>query len=393
MSLRTRLYIALGIIFGVFLGAAVWEINAYHQAREEVLNAFQANQDLLEVSNTLVITLVVSVAVDLLMLGLAWYFVRNWIMEPLLKIRKVMVKVADGDITKVIRPIGPPEIQEVAVAAEDMRRNLVAQIDFTRSAEWTLEDEGNQTLSSELRKSLKPTFKQSDFPHFEIDAYSQAAAGVISGDWWDIYTSDILKSQSSSSLQSYVVLVDVEGHDPATGIVALKVKAIMGDQLKSGIQPEIVIQNVSRLLADIDNKLLSAFILELPMANSEKAKWLNAGHPSALLFHQDGEHQLLDQTGMVIAGIDGEWTMREFLWKSGDTVVIATDGLMELRDIHNNEFGNEGIINAVSMNSNKAARYMVDHIVAYGQQFASNETNTSWSHEDITVIAVTRQKV
>ena len=391
MPLRTRLYIALGLIAGIFLSAAVWEINEYHRAREEVLNAFQANQDLLDVSNNLVITLVVSVVIDLVTLGLSWYFVRKWIMNPLLKIRNVMNSVAEGKINKVINPIGPPEIQEVAVAAEDMRRNLVAQIDFTRSAEKSLEDENSRTLASELRRSLTPTFHQSSFQDYEIDAYSQAAAGVISGDWWDVYSSQLNTADGRLTKQSFLVLVDVEGHDPETGIVALKIKAIMGEQLKSGISPEKVVQNISQVLADVDNKILSAFILELPQSGQQTAKWLNAGHPSAVYFQPNNVHQLLNPTGMLVAGIPSEWAMREFIWNPGDTVVISTDGLIELRDQQDNEFGTDGMIEAVRKHKKESARETVNQIVSFGQQFASNDTMTQWSHEDITVIAVTRR--
>lgn len=388
MSLRSRLYVALWVIAGTFLTAAVWEVIAYQKARQEVLSALASNQDLLEVSNNLVVTLIISVLIDFILLGLAWYFVRKWIMEPLGRIKGVMKKIASGQITKAIRPVGPTEISELAQAAEEMRQNLVAQIDFTRSAEQTLQDERSQTLGNEIRKALAPSFRNSELADYEVDAYSQAASGVISGDWWDVF---FQKSDSGDVLGTYLVLVDVEGHDPATGIAALQVKAVMKEQLQFGTSPEVVIEKISRLLARVDNKLMSAFILALPGRGSHAAQWLNAGHPVGNVFSKTGHQQVLAPTGMLIAGIEGQWSMEEFDWPEEGTVVITTDGLVELRDVSNNEFGNDKIISAVTKQGMKSPREVVDHIVNAAQTFSSDAKQHDWMHEDITVIAITRR--
>ena len=370
--------------------AAAWEIHAYQVARTKVINSLPASSGLINVSNDLVITLIASVIIDLIMLGMAWYFVRKWIMIPLYKIRKAMNQVArKGEIYTIIESDGPIEIAQVAQSAEEMRRNLVAQIDLTRSAEHSLQSENSQTLAGELRKALSPSFRQANIPQFEIDAYSQAAQGVISGDWWDVFSN----TNETSPIAEYstLVLVDVEGHDPSTGIIGLKIKSVIGEQLQSGVDPVEVVQHISHMLTEVDNKILSAFILMLPRSLEGKGKWLNAGHPPAVLLLDNGAHKLLEPTGTVVAGISDEWTISEFDWPVGATVVLSSDGLVELRNNEQDEFGTDGILQSTKGRQFQSPREMVNQIVADGQNYASDSEMRQWSHEDITVIAVTRQ--
>ena len=386
MSLTKRLYTALGLIATVFLTAAIWEIHAYENARRQVLQALPEGQQLIHVSNQLVVTLIASVFIDFVLLALATYFVRKWIMNPLGSIRGVMQRVAAGEFTKEIWPVGPKEIAEVAVAAEEMRSTLIDQIDYSRGAEKSLRDESDQTLVHALRSALEPTVRKADHANYEIDAYSQGATGVISGDWWDVFTS---KNSDGSKTKSTFVLVDVEGHDPATGLVALKIKSIVGEQLESGVAIENIMHNVSRILAGVDNKILSAFIVEFPENSTEPARWLNAGHPSAHVFSSGAVQQVLDKTGMILAGFNDEWQVHEFEWSIGATVVVTSDGLLELRNEAGDEFGQAGLVSAV--NKASTPREIVNQIVARGQKFGSSNVTSHWEHEDITVVAITRQ--
>jgi len=386
VSLTKRLYAALGLIATVFLTAAIWEIHAYENARRQVLQALPQDQQLIHVSNQLVVTLIASVFIDFLLLALATYFVRKWIMKPLGSIRGVMQRVAAGEFTKEIWPVGPKEIAEVAVAAEEMRSTLIDQIDYSRGAEKSLRDESDQTLVHALRSALEPTVRKADHANYEIDAYSQGATGVISGDWWDVYTS---KNSDGSKTKTTFILVDVEGHDPTTGIVALKIKSIVGEQLESGIPIESIMHNVSRILAGVDNKILSALVVEFPENSTEPARWLNAGHPSAHVFSSGAVQQVLDKTGMILAGFNDEWEVREFEWPIGSAVVFASDGLLELRNEAGEEFGQDGLISAV--NKAQTSREIVNQIVSRGQKHGSTKSTSHWEHEDITVVAITRQ--
>jgi sigma-B regulation protein RsbU (phosphoserine phosphatase) len=68
--------------------------------------------------------------------------------------------------------------------------------------------------------------------------------------------------------------------------------------------------------------------------------YVSAGHQPLLLSREDGSVESLNATGMPIALIPGEpWAGRESRLAEGDTLLLFSDGLVELRNDLEEEFG------------------------------------------------------
>ena len=388
-TLRWRLWIALGLITIISIGVATWEINSYNKARQHVIMNLPQEQELIHDANQLVIALIGAIVIDFILLGFATYFVRRWIMHPLHGINSVLRHIADGQIHRVIEPVQPEEFVQLTQSAEAMRRTLVEKIAASTSAQYALNTEA--PIATALHAELEPRFNAKEIQNFEVAAYGKAASGVVSGDWWDIFQTLNPEHNLDLPRKSTFALVDVEGHGAETGITGLQTKSSISAQLQMGIHPEQVIKNVSSQRSGINEKIMSAFLLELPVSQQSSARWLNAGHPAAVVLHNDGSHQLLEATGVVIAGIhDGSWKTEQFEWQIGETVIIASDGLFDLRNVMDQQFDVSGLIEATKDVRTKSSKEIVNYVVAHAQKFAAFEENRRWTHEDITVVAITR---
>jgi serine phosphatase RsbU (regulator of sigma subunit) len=71
---------------------------------------------------------------------------------------------------------------------------------------------------------------------------------------------------------------------------------------------------------------------------------LNAGHNPPLVVRTDGSVQTLAGTGPLVTAMGGQWDCGHTDVKSGDVVVMYTDGLVEGRDEVDEEVGDDQVV-------------------------------------------------
>ena len=386
MTLRNRLLVFLGFVSLVTLSVSVWEIRAYERARLQVGALLPQEVELINVGNKLVATIAASAAIDFLILALATVFAHYWVIKPLYKMRNDLHEVTEGKIHRPIRTTGSPEIRATATAAEQMRKSLVHQIELTKSAELSLES--NASLTQEVRRSLAPRFRRKEIYPLEVSDYCLANQGVISGDWWDIFSSDSAH---------YVVQVDVEGHDDASAIAGVQSKAIFAAGVAAGVEMHQIVKSISDILVPDDSgqfpKFSTGFVIEIPRDSKKPVSWLSAGHPPAVLVGNAGQHTLLNSSGPMLAGFGQVWDIRQFFLEPGMKLVIASDGLHELRNSDGTEFFEvDQIVSAVSKVSLEATVVGVtDQIVTDMKAFAPGVDFDNWARQDdVTILTIAR---
>ncbi|MCX6404304.1 MAG: SpoIIE family protein phosphatase [Actinobacteria bacterium] len=382
MKLTTRLWLFLGAVSIVMGSVAAWEIRAYEIARAHVGKVLPQDQELIHVGNQLAATIAAAAVVDFLLLALASYFARRWVIIPLLRIRKDLNRVSSGELNIGIRATGPLEIAETAKAADDMRRSLVDQIDRTRSIESSISAE--PTLTNEVRAALATKFQRFKIHPLEVYDIYQAAEGVTSGDWWDIF---------SNERGHVIVQVDIQGHDASAAIAGLQSKAVFETAVSSGIDIHRIVKAASDTLADVEAKIATAFVLEIPIDPKSPVRWISAGHPPAVVLYPDGTHKLLNPTGPMLAGFGKVWDIKQFLLEPGMRIMITSDGLLELRNSKKEFFEIEGLLAATAnLSKNDGPREVIANISAAMKDFAAHDELNHWIHEDVTVVAIAREQ-
>lgn len=404
MKLTTRLWLFLGLVTTVMAAVSVWEIRAYDQARTQVNTLVPEDADLVRVGNQLVAVLTISAIINLIILALATYFARRWVVVPLLRLSRLLRKVANNDRTVEIKPVnGATEIRNIFADSESMRKSLVTeiaradernkdlldQIQLTKSAEKSLNS--NAPMVREVRFALTPRFRRKDIHPLNVDSYVRANAGVTSGDWWDIF---------SNRESHYLVQVDVEGHDNASAIAGLQTKAIFAAAIAAEVELHRIVKSVSDILVPDDTdeypKFSTAFVIEIPRDIGKPASWLSAGHPPAVLAKGDGSKVLLNSSGPMLAGFGQVWDIRQFFFEPGMKLIVASDGLHELRNSDGSEFFEvDQIVNALTKVSTESTpQEVIEQIVDDMQAFAKDVNFENWEkQDDITIVAISRESV
>ncbi len=149
---------------------------------------------------------------------------------------------------------------------------------------------------------------------------------TIGGDFYDFI--------SMRENKIAIILGDVSGHGIAAAFITSMVKSIIANNRKYLADPKIFLYNLNNSLV---NKMFSNFITIFYMVLSLDGRLLwfaSAGHPPPLVYRGDsGIIEELKAEGTIIGAIENmEYGEREFPIRSGDKILLYTDGLLEVFD-------------------------------------------------------------
>ena len=106
---------------------------------------------------------------------------------------------------------------------------------------------------------------------------------------------------------------------------------------------------------------------------SRRLRYVNCGHPPALLLRADGALERLGATAGVI-GLFEPWdcTMAECQLHEGDTLAIYSDGVTEALSETGEEFGDERLERALVATRDRSAQAGLDGVLAEVQKFSGS---------------------
>jgi len=153
----------------------------------------------------------------------------------------------------------------------------------------------------------------------------------------------------------HMTLIDVAGHGlPA----ALTVNRLFGELERiraenADAEPAEVIELLNRYvnLTMAKHDLYATATAIMLDATSGSLKWVNAGHPPAILRRADGRLQEIAATNVLLGALsyaEFEPLQHEEVMRPGDVLVAFTDGAFEARNGQGKQFGLEGIRETLS---------------------------------------------
>ena len=113
-----------------------------------------------------------------------------------------------------------------------------------------------------------------------------------------------------------------------------------------------------------------------------RLRYINCGHPPALVLRRDDSIDRLDPTATVL-GIFKKWDceLGERTIHPGDTLVLYTDGITESFNEARDEYGEARLIESLLRHRAQPSQSLLQNIVADVRQFSPHE-----QHDDITLI-------
>ena len=209
----------------------------------------------------------------------------------------------------------------------------------------------------------------------DISAAIQTASEV-GGDYYDYFPQEDKKSL-------YVVVGDATGHGMTAGMMVSITKA--GLYGIPSIPPNEIATRLNRVIKAIDLGL-NRMAFNMARFWEDKVEFTSAAMPPA--YHYRAKTKDVDEIllgGLPLGSIKDEtFSLEEFSFEKGDSLIFISDGLPEATNKENEMLGYEAVFECVKSNGEKNAE---------SQKQALLDLGTSWlgdlqNQDDITIVVV-----
>lgn len=230
----------------------------------------------------------------------------------------------------------------------------------------------------QIQKSLLPT-SSPVLQGYEIAGNSRQAE-LVGGDIFDYFLFD--------GGEFGFCIGDASGHGIPAALMARDV--IIG--LRMGLEKHMKMLHTLKKLNQViyrsvySTRFISLFYAE--MEDNGNLFYVNAGHPSPILCHQD-KVSVLDSTGLVFGALEDIELHRSFVrMHRGSTLVCFSDGIIERQNKFGEEFDLECLKEVVKNNSSKSAVEILNAVFSAADEFGHN---AKWQ-DDATVVVLKRNE-
>jgi len=229
--------------------------------------------------------------------------------------------------------------------------------------------------SREIQAALLPK----DFPTLEGYDISGAwlPARSVSGDYYDI-----LKLAENKIA---ICIGDVSGKGMPAALLMANVQAAVRAVAGEGVAPADLCEKVNGILCgNVAEGRFVTFFYGVIDGHTSRLAYTCAGHNPPLLVGADGSVARLDKGGTVL-GLFAKWQYEssEITFRTGDRLLLFTDGLTEAQAATGEEFGEERLIRILRSRTDLTARQLQDTIVNSVSEFSSGNF-----HDDVTLLTL-----
>lgn len=201
-------------------------------------------------------------------------------------------------------------------------------IELGQAYEKILAEEQRVKKELDLAKKVQTSVlsKPITLENINIHAYYQSSES-LSGDmycWFEI-----------SPNKYGIILLDVMGHGVSAALISMSIRSLLRGLITTISEPTEVIKELNHHIYQLFNaNQQSTYATAVYMVVDTELKtieYVNAGHPAGLLFLDHSNIQRMDE-GCLILGIfpDVHVTKHQFRYKGPSTVLLYTDGIIEL---------------------------------------------------------------
>ena len=231
-----------------------------------------------------------------------------------------------------------------------------------------------------IARRIHKTFLPSENPRiegFEIAGLNIPSAEV-GGDYYDFIP--IVDNQYG------IAIGDVSGNGIPAALIMAAFRASLKAEIRNNFAIRAILSKVNGLLYESierDRYVTAAYgVLD---SKNKIFTFSNAGHNPPVLFRSEGNIQFLKEGGMAL-GVFPNSTYEEnsvFL-KTGDIVLFYTDGVTEVKDSNETEFGENRLMETVIAAKNKSSKGIINYII----EEIKNFNNKREFEDDVTLIVL-----
>jgi signal transduction histidine kinase/ligand-binding sensor domain-containing protein/serine phosphatase RsbU (regulator of sigma subunit) len=215
-----------------------------------------------------------------------------------------------------------------------------------------------------------------EIPYLEIAVHMKTATEV-GGDYYDFFP------QEDGGL--YLATGDATGHGiPAGMMVAMTKSTIKALDVQS---PHTLLKQANQVIRAVNPVNMTMALNALTISDTGFAI-SSAGMPPAFLYRGDrGEAEEILVEGLPLGAMaDSDYSLRVVEFKRGDSLVLISDGLPELRNEKGDPLGYPAVQNVVTERGTASADDLLAGLVSLGDEWGRGEADD----DDITVVVIKR---
>ncbi len=326
----------------------------------------------------------VSLAVMLISMIVFFFSIRKHVIKPVTNLTKSVRKAKESvenhqAVTTNIRT--GDEIEELAVAFEDMSRDLIGYID--ENTRITAEKQRIDTELS-LATGIQAGMLPDKFPAFpdrkDFDIYaSMKPAKEVGGDFYDFFMID--------EDRLGIVMADVSGKGVPAALFMMHSKILLKSYTLMKQTPKAALEEVNRQICENNPEEMFVTVwLGVLDLKTGMFTAVNAGHERPAV-KQEGEHFELfkDKHGVVVGYMDGvRFKEYELQLTKGAKLFLYTDGVAEATDAHEELFGTDRMIEALRSAEDKSPKEILETVDAAVDAFVG----TAPQFDDLTMLCI-----
>ena len=268
-----------------------------------------------------------------------------------------MAVVSKGRFDHRTRAVSHDEIGQVARAFNVMTRQLASAQALEREA---LRLESELAAASAIQRNLLPA-RLPLAPGYDVSAFYRPARQV-GGDYYDFFPID--------HDHLGMVVADVSGKSIPGALMMSTTRTILRFVVSGNLDAADVLRKTNTVVAaDIKRGMfVTAFYLIL---NTRTRRMLtaSAGHNPMILARADGTLETVNPGGIALGFDKGPVFARTIRSRAvelfpGDRVVLYTDGVVEARNAHDEEYGDGQFRDFAREHRAMASRAFVDALIA-----------------------------
>ena len=185
-----------------------------------------------------------------------------------------------------------------------------------------------------------------------------------------------------------VLFGDASGHGMAAGLIMAVAHATFRTQLDVDASPAAMFTTLNRILCQTGGS--RSFFAGVYLIGDREGRFemAIAGHPQVLVVAGDGTITRSIGSGSYPLGVkrDYAWTVEHGRLDSGESLLFHSDGLVESRNAHGLEFGDERVATICGWTAGRTAPEILAAIVTHWKLF----TEMTPADDDVSVAVIRR---
>jgi sigma-B regulation protein RsbU (phosphoserine phosphatase) len=231
---------------------------------------------------------------------------------------------------------------------QDLLQKLQNQLSWARARRRAQRQRDEELReASEIQASLLPK-KLPEVAGYQLAAMTQPLR-FVGGDYYNVVR--------ISERQAALCIADVAGKGLPAALLMSSLQAALKPLIAERLAPRELCQRLNRILCDLTpvGKFISFFYAVLDSVDN-RLTYCNAGHNPPLLIRVDGTSTELKAAGAVLGQFPlWLYEQSELRMRSGDRLLLFTDGLVEACNGNEESFGEQNLIRIARDNPGSSA--------------------------------------